>query len=89
MYLQGRDHVFIAPWWGAKAAWGKALWAAGSVNSVLVTFDEGFAHDWGKVGKRGAWVGRRVDGYLLCVHLRHVFYLCACIFMIVINFMSV
>lgn len=50
--VQGRDHVFIAPWWGAKAAWGKALWAAGSVNSVLVTFDEGFAHDWGKVGRR-------------------------------------
>ena len=46
---KGRDHVFIAPWWGAKAAWGKAIWGLASQAAVLVTFDEGFAHDWQKV----------------------------------------
>jgi hypothetical protein len=45
----GADHVFIAPWWGAKAAWGKELWALAKDAAVLVTFDEGFAHDWNKV----------------------------------------
>lgn len=61
--------MFIAPWWGAKAAWGKALWAAGSINSVLVTFDEGFAHDWGKVGKRvpPRWAGESMDACWACM----------------------
>ena len=45
----GADHVFVAPWWGAKAAWGKEIWAMAKETAVLVTFDEGFAHDWKKV----------------------------------------
>ena len=45
----GADHVFVAPWWGARAAWGKEIWAMAKETAVLVTFDEGFAHDWKKV----------------------------------------
>lgn len=45
----GNDHVFIAPWWGAKAAWGKDIWTFASQTAILATFDEGFAHDWKKV----------------------------------------
>ena len=55
----GLDHVFIAPWWGAKAAWGKELWALAKDAAVLVTFDEGFAHDWKKVRRRA---GRKRAG---------------------------
>ena len=62
----GLDHVFIAPWWGAKAAWGKELWALAKDAAVLVTFDEGFAHDWKKVRRAGRKrAGRQLVAFTL------------------------
>ena len=62
----GADHVFIAPWWGAKAAWGKELWALAKDAAVLVTFDEGFAHDWKKVRRAGRKrAGRQLVAFTL------------------------